>query len=586
MIQVEQKDLKAILDINQKINSLTDVKSILEDISAYAGSLLGAEGASILLVDRQTGDLHFEVAFGENAESLYNLTVPKGKGIAGTVALTGKHIIVNDTQRDERFYKGIDAKTNLTTRSLLAVPLIHGENIVGVLEVINASDAGGFSTDHVSIITQFAEQAAIAISNALLYRELQDKANELEYLFQISNLTNMTREKKRLFDQIVQLLSNAFSSERVSIMFVDEEHGTLFIESAMGIPDEVISKVAIRLSEDRISSAVASSGKPIFSNDISDTGFGRNKALRYRKAAFISVPIKSKNIPIGVLNISEPKAGVYYNAAMLKTLQTIANQVANAYESNRSYLEHIEHEKIKKELDIMRMLQQALLISNFKDYPHISVFATMIPAKIVGGDFYDLFELAQNKLAFVIGDVSGKSLPASLFMAISRSVVKAYSFQIEEPHKLLEAANLIMVDDSRVGMFVTMFYGVIDLETGIVRYSNAGHNLQFLYRIRSGEFVPLTSRGIPLGISGEEYYETNEVNMESGDIVICFTDGVLEAVNEEGEEFGMQRIKAVIEEYASGNSSTLVKALTREVNAWANNVPQWDDMTVLAIKIA
>lgn len=586
MPDIDNKDLQAILDINRKISSIKDVKSILQDISNYAASLLNAEGASILLMDKISGGLKFVVAFGENSEDLYNIVVPKGKGIAGLVAETGQYIIVNDTSKDDRFYHGVDDVTEMETRCLLAVPLMHNDKAIGVIEVVNAENPDGFQESDIKIISQFAIQAAIAISNALLYKELQDSANELEYLFQISNLSSHTYERRELFDKIVILLANAFISNRISIMFINEESGELYIESSVGIPEEILPTINNSLKNEKISSLVASSGKVMFANDMEENGIGKNKRFRYDKPSFISVPIRSKNIPIGVINISEPQAGMTYNDSMVQTLQTIANQVGTAYEANRSYKERIEHEKITKELEIMRLLQQALLISKFKEYPNLTVFAKMKAARIVGGDFYDLFDLAPNKLGFVIGDVSGKGLPASLFMAISRSVIKAYSYYIDEPAKLLEYANKIIQDDSRVGMFVTIFYGVLNMETGVVEYSNAGHNQQVVYKIATGEFISLSSKGIPLGVMTEEKFTTNKIQLDSGDVLVTYTDGIVEAVNEEGEEFGDARLRSVIRSYAVNNSATMVNAIMREVEEFAGDVAQWDDMTVLSFKLS
>jgi serine phosphatase RsbU (regulator of sigma subunit) len=586
MPSVDPAGLQAILEINRKINSINDLRSVLLDISNSAAQLIDAEGASILLVDKETGNLHFEVAFSENAEALYDVVVPKNKGIAGSVAQTGEAIIVNDTQNDQRFYRGVDNETQIVTRSLIAVPLVRHEEVIGVMEVINSNKPVGFTNDDRDLLNEFGVQAGIAISNALLYKGIQEKADELEYLFEISNLTNQTYERKDLFAKIIELLSSAFDSGRVSIMLVDEQTGKLYVESAIGIDENLMSKINVDLNTDRISSMAVSMGKIIFSNDIERSGYGRNKKLRYDNPAFISVPIKTKNIPIGVINISEPKKGIRYTGSMIKTLQTIANQVGSAYESNKNYIERIEHEKLTKELDIMRMLQNSLLMSNFKAYKNISIYARMKSAEIVGGDFYDFYELPPNKLGFVIGDVSGKGLPASLFMAISRSVIKAYSYYTQDPHELLEYANNMLVEDSHVGMFATLFYGIIDMDTMEMIYSNAGHNQQYLYRPGENQFILLGTRGIPLGISMSESYETRKIQLKSGDVMFTFTDGVTEAVNDAGQEFELDRLKHVVKQYASTNSATLVNSIIRSVDEWANGVAQWDDMTVLSIRIA
>ncbi len=577
-------DLQAVLDINRKINSIEDVRSILNDISHYAGALLNAEGASILLVDPDSGNLFFEVAFGESADALYDVVVPKGKGIAGYAAQTGEHVIVYDAEKDERFYRGVDEKTNLKTRNLLAMPMIHDDRSIGVIEVINPA-RNIFTDDDVMLLKQFAEQAATAIANALLYKALQNRAKELEYLYQISNLTNLTYDRKVLFSKIVELLSKVFNSHRVSIMFINEKTGNLYIESAIGMPPEVVDKMEHNLDVDKISSKAMKSGKTIYANDIEKNGFGKNKRFRYKNSSFICTPVKIKNICIGLINISEPRKGARYTPEMIKTMRTIANQVGHTYESIMNYSEQLEHEKIKKEIDIMKTLQNALLINDFNSFKNISVFARMQTAEIVGGDFYDIYSLSPVRMGFVIGDVSGKGLPASLYMAVSRSVIKAYAYHTKEPHKLLEYSNDILVDDSRVGMFVTMFYGTLDLTRRILEFSNAGHNLQYVYKPGTGQFISLSSKGIPLGITKSENYATASIELSQGDLVFCFTDGIIDAVNDSGDDFGLERLKKVIKEYSSLNSSTIVNVVFREIDIWANGAPQWDDMTLIVFKI-
>jgi sigma-B regulation protein RsbU (phosphoserine phosphatase) len=411
------------------------------------------------------------------------------------------------------------------------------------------------------------------------------RSKELEYLYQISNLTNLTYDRKVLFAKIVELLSKIFNSHRVSIMFINEKTGNLYIESAIGMPQDVVDKMEHSLDIDKISSRAIKQGKTFYSNDIEKTGLGRNKRFRYKNTSFISCPIKIKNICVGVINISEPKKWARYTPEMIKTLRTIANQVGYTYESMLSYIKQLEHEKIKKEIEIMKTLQNALLISDFNSFKTVSVFAKMLTAEIVGGDFYDIYNLTPNRIGFVIGDVSGKGLPASLYMAVSRSVVKAYAFHTKEPHRLLEYSNDILVEDSRVGMFVTMFYGCIDLNRMALEYSNAGHNLQYLYKPDEGLFISLSSKGIPLGISKSENYVSTTTQLEHGDIIFCFTDGIIDAVNDKGTDFGLDRLKRIFREYSSLNASAIVNIIFRELDLWSNGAPQWDDMTLLVFKI-
>ncbi|MFN3660254.1 MAG: GAF domain-containing SpoIIE family protein phosphatase, partial [Brevinematales bacterium] len=352
-----------------------------------------------------------------------------------------------------------------------------------------------------------------------------------------------------------------------------------------GIDENVAEKVDIPLESDRISAMVMKKNRAFFTNNIEQQGF-KNKRLRYQKGAFMAVPIRSKNIPVGVLSVSEPKENVVYSLEKVKLLQTIASQVGYTHDTLKIYQERIEHEKLRREIDILRMLQNALLIKDFTRFSKLSLAARMTPAEVVGGDFYDVFELDENHVGFVIGDVSGKGLPASLFMAVSRSVLKAYAYQLTDPGEVLGMANHILYDDSRVGMFVTVFYGILNLESCEFRYANAGHNMQYVYRGQTNQVHLLSGRGIPLGIQPDAQFETQSLILTPYDLVFLVTDGVIEANNQNGMEFGFGNLKRVVESYGNMSASAFVQALFREIEEWSEGMVPWDDITVLAFKLA
>lgn len=578
------QDLEAILDISQKINSLSRPKEILQDIALYAARLLNAEGASILLVDQETGNLHFEVAFGISSEKLLNFIVPRGKGIAGQVAQTKQYRIVNDTSQEKDFYNAVDRMTNMQTKNLIAVPLLRNDIAIGVLEVVN-SHSGKFNKEDVVLLQGFANQAAIAIWNSFLYQEIKDRAKEMEYLYRISNLTTSSFDPHDVFSQIAGLIRDVFESHRVSIMFLEEKKNCLVLVAGTGIEKNLSDKIQISLDSDRISAIVMKRNRAFFTNNIEKEGI-KNKRLRYQTGAFMAVPIRSKNIPIGVLSVSEPQDNVFYTVEKVKLLQTIASQIGYTYDTLRIYRERIEHEKLRKEIDILRMLQNALLIKDFQRFSHLSIAAKMAPAEVVGGDFYDVFAIDDHHVGFVIGDVSGKGLPASLFMAVSRSVLKAYAYQLKNPAEVLQRANSILYDDSRVGMFVTVFYGVLNAENGEFCYANAGHNMQYVYRGQTNQIHLLSGKGIPLGIQPSAGFESQSLVLTPHDLIFLVTDGVLEANNQNGFEFGFLNLKRVVETYGNMSASAFVQALFRELDEWTEGMEPWDDITVLAFKLA
>ncbi len=575
-----QESLKKILEISQKINSLVNLHEILNDIMKFSRELLNAEGSSLLLLDKATNELFFEVTMGAGADKLKQVRVPVGKGIAGYVAQTGEALIINDAQNDPRFFKKADEVTGVVTKNIIAVPLKKGSEIIGVLEVVNAQNREGFNELDLMLITHFAEQATTAIVNAFLYREIRNKAKELECMYRISNATNFSLKRDRLFKDIVQIVSESIGAERISIMF--ESAGELYIEMALGIPERVFKKVRVSVDSDRICARVFRNAETLWTNDVNlDPRFGRNKKFRYRYPSFVSAPIISKGKVIGVLNISERKNP--FTGDDVSFINAIANQIGHAYESVILYEQELEQERLKQEMEVMKKLQNSILPHEFGDVD-VDVYATMKPARMVGGDFYDFRQFSKNKFAVLVGDVSGKGLPASLFMTISRTTIRAYLNPKKPPSNILKSANNVLVEDSRYGMFITAFFAFCDLSKNQISYSNAGHGYQFLYKASKGSFEELKTRGKPLGVKKGVDYSTKTSKFSKGDILVLFTDGVVEAINEDKEEYGEERLREVVRENSHRSARDIVEAVMEDVKKFTGTADQSDDITVVVVK--
>ena len=250
--------------------------------------------------------------------------------------------------------------------------------------------------------------------------------------------------------------------------------------------------------------------------------------------------------------------------------------------------EHTQLESLKGDLAIASEIQQAILPRVFPPFPDIAskidIAASMTPAKDVGGDFYDLFRIDDNRVGFVIADVSGKGIPAAIFMAVSRTLIRATGIRGGSPADCITYSNRLLAQESVDCMFVTVFYGIIDVNTGEVTYCNAGHNPPYILK-HKGDISPLPMSTDPMAgaIDGITYHE-GTLKLEKGDALVMFTDGVTEAMSTANEEFGEQRLEDTLEDVAMHNCQQMVEAIKADVAAFAGEAEQSDDITVLALK--
>ncbi len=240
---------------------------------------------------------------------------------------------------------------------------------------------------------------------------------------------------------------------------------------------------------------------------------------------------------------------------------------------------------IKKDLSVARKIQQAILpkvIPPFSDNRQFEIYASMEAAKSVGGDFYDFFMIDQNRLGFVIGDVSGKGVPAAIFMAVSRTLIRATGIQGLSAVDCINSVNKLLCLESVSSMFVTVFYGILDITTGKVDYVNAGHNPPYVLTQTGVKKVDMTD-GIVLGVFDNFKYQSKSFLLNPGDCFFLFTDGVTEAFNDKDELFSDNCLESLLQSRNATSIVDVVKDTFEAVNVFSSGVPQSDDITILSL---
>jgi steroid delta-isomerase-like uncharacterized protein len=241
-----------------------------------------------------------------------------------------------------------------------------------------------------------------------------------------------------------------------------------------------------------------------------------------------------------------------------------------------------ERERIEQELRVARRIQQALLPEATPEFDGWEVAAYYKPAREVGGDFYDFLELEDGRLGLVVGDATGKGMPAALVMATTRGMLRAVAQPLDSPGKVLQRVNDALYPDIPLNTFVTCFYAILDPESGHLSYANAGHDLP--YRRRGGSAQELRARGMPLGLMPEMGYEEKEIVLGQGESVLFYSDGLVEAHDPKGEMFGFPRLRAPTAEHDSVDGS-LVDRLLKELSGFVGDGwEQEDDITLVTLQ--
>lgn len=264
---------------------------------------------------------------------------------------------------------------------------------------------------------------------------------------------------------------------------------------------------------------------------------------------------------------------------------TIKKTIEEIISIRRWLTEHDQLVSIQHDLNISRDIQQAILPKEFPPFPeepNFDIYASMVAANEVGGDFYDFFLIDKDRLGFVIGDVSGKGISAAIFMAVSRTLVRATGLKGDSVSDCMRYVNNLLCIESVSSMFVTVFYGILNTQTGEVDYVNAGHNPPYLLSAEGISKVDMTN-GLALGVMDDFNFESKKLHLKKGDQLLLYTDGVVEAFNLEETAYGEEKFENFLNENRNHPVETIIKRSFADVNDFVDGAPQSDDITLLGI---
>lgn len=579
----EYLTLSQISDIVFRINSEQDLQSLLTIIMDTARNLLNTQGASLLLYDEESGDLIFDIARGDRSNILASKRVPSGKGIAGECAITKKPIIVNDAQNDPRLLRTIDESSGFITKKIIAVPMMAREKLIGVLEAVNTLDNRDFNQKDIKLLLFLSGMAGIAINNRRLYDELKNRVEELNCIYEISQKINQYDHIESLLDGILHAIAEVLEVERLSII-LKENKNDYYVKKTLGF---TLEEEDIRIDPNYgVSSIVLKTGEPLLVKDmVKDLRISSDNAGRYKTKSFIAVPIKNDNEIIGILNVADKKNQMPFDQFELKVLQTVASQLSSAYQRIEARKREFEIKIYRKDLETAAEIQRNSLPELPEEIAGMNIYAGYKACRDVGGDFYDFHYHSENMISLVMADVSGKGVPAALFMEYSKTLLASYIPRYLHPVKTLQEVNEELMRNSRMGLFVTVMLIQIERELNRIRVASAGHNHQILFRQSTKSIELLSAKGPPLGAIPEADYKEKLYHYESGDLLILYTDGITEAYKENYQQYGEDRLFDIIRKNYDKTPKELVKIIFDDVQKFINGFEMMDDATLMIVRL-
>lgn len=305
--------------------------------------------------------------------------------------------------------------------------------------------------------------------------------------------------------------------------------------------------------------------------------------------SILLVPMRFMQKTIGVVAVVNRIDARPFSQTDLNLLQALADQasVSIHYAGLRDTLD--EKQRIDHDLKVARQIQTALLPRSIPAFEGIELAAFNVPAQEVGGDYYDFIQIDDHHLGMAIADVSGKGIVGAIMMSISRSVLRAQAETSLSPSEVLKGVNRIMFEDISEDMFVSMLYMVLDIRTHELVVARAGHERPAWCQARDRSFTIIDSRGLALGIADRESFETaiNEtrVQLEPGDVVLAYTDGVTEAMNAQSEEWGVERLLKTAQQAGPYGANAVLNQVRENLDHFVGSFEQYDDMTLLALRI-
>lgn len=412
--------------------------------------------------------------------------------------------------------------------------------------------------------------------------------HKFEALLDVAMHLGEQLELDSLLNVILDKTTDLMEADRSSLYIYDPEKHELWTKIAQGMNvKEIRLPIGHGIAGTVAESKVLENIPDVYDDKRFDRTF--DEKSNYRTKSMLCVPMLDlKSDLIGIIQVMNKHDGEPFTKGDEQVLQAMAGQAAVALQRAQLLENYLENERLVETLKVAETIQLSRLPTQLEavsdEHLPLDIHAVIKPAKSVGGDLYDYFMLDHDRLLFAVGDVSGKGVPAALFMTVTITMLKATATAEMTPSQILHELNAALCIDNETSMFCTFFCGILNCRTGEITYSNAGHNPPYIMRNNGMAEQLALPHGVALGALPELEFTDAQTTLEVDDTIVLYTDGVNEAINPTMAEFGYERMKNTLETVSGKDSHQVAEKLLHDVESFADTEPQFDDITILAVK--
>jgi sigma-B regulation protein RsbU (phosphoserine phosphatase) len=576
-----------LFELGREVTSVLDLDELLEKIPQLIARLIKFQAFAVYLLDPAREELQIGYSVGYPIDSARTLRLRVGEGLVGAAVAEGTPILVNDVRDDPRYVEAVPGSL-----AELVVPLRRKGRVIGALNVLSDTPNRFTDTD-VMILRQFGAHVAIGIENARLFEQERAYAGTLETLADIAREFGSILNLDELLTRIAHLARRVIDYRTFGILLLNEATQELEMKVAVRYGDAV-ALPRVKLGSGLVGYAALHKEAVLVPDVSADPRY--IKVVEDARSELV-IPLLLQDRCIGVFDLESPELDAF-TKNHIEILTLLASQSAVAIENARLYQEIRANEvRLEKEIRFAQRVQAALLPTELpKRIKGVDVAARFAPARELGGDLYDFVTPEPNTLVIAVGDVSGKGVPAALYSAFAGELVRSRTYRRRyaperfSPAGVLASMNTILHERQLEEYYCTLCYAVFDFKRRSVVMANSG----LPYPIRSaanhqgGAVDPpaqIELAGVPLGSFAGSSYDEVSFDLAPGDLFVFCTDGIFEAFDGLGREFGADRLVEVVRATRDGSARDIVNAIFDAVQEFRGDGSPNDDMTAVAVRM-
>jgi sigma-B regulation protein RsbU (phosphoserine phosphatase) len=572
--------LTALFALGREVTSVLDLEELLQKIPELMARLTKFQAFAVYLLDPKRNELTIAYSVGYPAEVARTLRVKVGEGLVGAAVEAGRPLLVNDVQADSRYVEAVPG-----SKSELVVPLRRKGRVIGALNLLSDTIDQFTGVDE-AVLRQFGAHVAVAIENARLFEHEREYTATLETLAEGAREFGSILNLDELLTRLASVTRRVVDYRTFGILLLNEETQELEMKTAVRYGDQSVP-THVKIGVGLVGYA-ALHKEPVLVSDVSADPRYIQVVEDIRSE--LVIPLMIKDRCIGVFDLESPELDAFKKNDV-QVLTLLASQAAVAIENARLYETIRTNEiRLEKEIRFAQRVQVALLPTELpKRLKGVDVAARFEPAYELGGDLYDFLAPEPHSLVIAVGDVSGKGVPAALYSAFAGELVRSRTFRRRytsdrsSPAGVLASMNTILHERQLEPYYCTLCYSLFDFKRRTVVFANSG----LPYPVRcSGETVAqIVLPGVPLGSFAGSAYDEVTYDLAAGDVYVFCTDGVFEANDARGREFGVERMSQVVRDAMLQPARTIVEEIFAAVADFRGEARAKDDMTVVVLKI-